>query len=87
MTEVGNTVYSAVNDMIDELKKANETYPLFSSGHEGYGVMAEEFQELFEEIRKKQPDKQRLFEEAVQLGAMCIKFIMSMENWELPRGG
>ena len=69
----GNYTQDITAVMIQELDKANKKYPLFSSAHEGYGVMAEEFQELFEEIRKKEPDKQRMYEEAIQLGAMCIK--------------
>ncbi|OCZ54326.1 hypothetical protein [Dehalobacter sp. TeCB1] len=67
--------------MAGELIDANEKYPLFASAHEGYGVMAEEFQELFDEIRKKKPDYKAMHDEAIQLGAMCMKFILSMEGW------
>ena len=44
-------------------------------------VMLEELDELFEEIRQKYPDKERLREEAIQVGAMAMKFIMSIDHW------
>ncbi|MDR3539585.1 MAG: hypothetical protein P4L69_01245 [Desulfosporosinus sp.] len=68
--------------LIEELKRANKIYGTsFVSPHEGYAVMLEELDELFEEIRKKRPDKERLREEAIQVGAMVMKFIMSIDHW------
>ncbi len=68
--------------LIEELKRANHTYGTrFASPHEGYAVMLEELDELFEEIRQKRPNKERLREETIQIGAMAIKFIMSLEDW------
>ena len=68
--------------MLEELEHANKIHGTsFASPHEGYAVMLEEMDELFEEIRKKHPDKDRLRDEAIQIGAMAIKFIQSLENW------
>ena len=67
--------------LLDELDRANNIYgERFSSPHEGYVVMLEELDELFEEIRQKRPDKERLREQAIQIGAMAIKFILSLEK-------
>ncbi|SPF40773.1 conserved hypothetical protein [Candidatus Desulfosporosinus infrequens] len=67
--------------LISELERANKIYGTsFASPHEGYAVMLEEMEELFEEIRQKRPDKERLREEAIQVGAMAIKFILSLEK-------
>lgn len=63
--------------IVDELSRANKVYKPFSSAHEGYAVMLEEMDELFDEIRKKRPDKSRMQDEAIQVGAMAIKFIQS----------
>jgi hypothetical protein len=60
-----------------ELTRANVMYPQFNSTHEGYAVLHEELDELWDEIKKKQPDKTRMREEATQVGAMAIKFILS----------
>ncbi|MDR3586289.1 MAG: hypothetical protein P4L59_13365 [Desulfosporosinus sp.] len=68
--------------LIKELRRANRIYGTsFASSHEGYAVMLEELDELFEEIRQKHPDKERLREEAIQVGAMAMKFIMSIDHW------
>lgn len=70
-------------DMENELRSSMDKYPLFNSAHEGYAVILEELDELWDEIKKKQPDEKRLREEAIQVGAMAMKFILSMENdWE-----
>lgn len=67
--------------MIKELARANHIHAkTFNSPHEGYAVMLEEMDELFDEIRKKRPDNVRMLEEAVQVGAMAIKFIQSLEK-------
>ena len=63
--------------MVDELGRANKVYKPFNSAHEGYAVMLEEMDELFDEIRKKRPDKNLMQDEAIQVGAMAIKFIQS----------
>ena len=45
MSEMRHLIAQA-SEMIDAaLKQANETYPLFHSLHEGYGVMKEEVEE------------------------------------------
>lgn len=68
--------------MVEELERANHMNGTsFSSPHEGYAVILEEMDELFEEIKKKHPDKDRLRDEAIQIGAMVIKFVQSLENW------
>lgn len=70
-----------VSFMVEELEKANRIYGTsFASPHEGYAVILEELDELFEEIRQKHPDPVRMREEAIQVGAMAIKFIISLEK-------
>ena len=69
--------YDTVFLMLVELTRANKMYPQFHSPHEGYAVLLEEMDELWDEIKKKQPDKTRMLEEAIQVGAMAIKFIKS----------
>ena len=67
--------------MLDELERANKIYGTsFASPHEGYAVLLEELDELWDEIKKKRPDKERMREEAIQVGAMAIKFIASIEK-------
>ncbi len=70
--------------LVEELERANSIYGTsFNSPHEGYAVMLEEMDELWAEIKKKEPDKERMRAEAIQVGAMAIKFLMSIEEWPL----
>lgn len=46
----------------------------FNSYHEGKAVIEEEFEELWEEIKKKNPDKAKLKAEVLQVGAMALRF-------------
>ncbi len=45
------------------------------SYHEGYAVLKEELEELWDEIKKREPDNDKLFKEAIQVGAMALAFI------------
>lgn len=59
-------------------------YPLFNSCHEGYAVILEELDELWDEVKKCKHDAKNLKAEALQVAAMAIKFIISLENdWKL----
>lgn len=62
-----------------ELESAMKKFPLFNSSHEGYAVMLEEMDELWHEIKfNKNPQSMvNQKNEAVQIGAMAVKFLMS----------
>lgn len=73
---------SNIRDILDlileEYIRATSKFPRpFSSGHEGYGVIKEELDELWDEI-KQDGGKQRKKEEAVQLAAMAVRFIAEL---------
>lgn len=63
--------------MATEALSASLRFGRFNSAHEGYGVLLEEFEELWDEIKKKREDRdpQRLRREAIHVGAMAIRFI------------
>ena len=61
--------------MAIEVKRARQIYPKFNSTHEGYAVMLEEIDELWDEIKQKKSSPAKLREEAIQVGAMAIRFI------------
>ena len=49
------------------------------STHEGYAVIKEELDELWDEVKKKHPDPKRLLAEAIQIGAMAIAFAVEVK--------
>lgn len=67
-----------------ELIRARQKFPPMASAHEGYGVIAEEFDELWEIIKQKQTERDytALRKEAVQLGAMVLAFLVEIADAE-----
>lgn len=60
-----------------EARKHGDTY---ASLHEGYGVLAEEVDELFDEIKLKAACRaqDRLIKEASQVAAVAMKIILTV---------
>lgn len=74
----------AFDDVEAELKRALEKFPSFNSGHEGWAVIKEELDELFERVRLKQstPDRDQLmYGEAMQVAAMAIRFMIEIPEF------
>jgi len=74
----------AFSEVADELVKARDKFPSFNSRHEGYAVLKEEVDELWEEIKNNTPAGTNpvetvplsLQKEAVQTAAMALRFLM-----------
>ncbi|WP_128000368.1 hypothetical protein [Piscinibacter defluvii] len=60
-----------------EVLRAIERYPAFNSSHEGYAVIAEELDELWDDVKRNFPQGAR--EEAIQVAAMGVRFIMDVK--------
>jgi len=60
-----------------EYLDAKDKFPPFNSFHEGYAVIREELDELWDEIKGGQ-DKQRMRAEAMQVGAMAMRFMIDL---------
>lgn len=52
---------------------ATEKFGSFASAHEGYAVILEELDELWQEVKHGTRERQR--EEAVQVAAMALRFL------------
>lgn len=74
-----NPVVRAVLDILAEYHRATSQHARFNSAHEGFAVIDEERDELWDEV-KTNPKKNalrglRMREEAIQLAAMALRFI------------
>lgn len=76
------TKEEAIAQVTFELNKAIETYPRFNSAHEGYAVLLEEVDELWDEVRVKQGSRDivAMRAEAVQVAAMALRFLVDVSD-------
>ena len=69
-----------IKDILDEYLFATNKYSAFNSANEGYAVIKEEVDELWDIIKKKQSERNynNLRKEAIQIAAMAIRFIVDI---------
>lgn len=76
-----DTEHAIVSYVLGELHKAQDKFPAFHSGHEGYSVILEEVDELWTEVKSNQstPGRtERMKKEAIQVAAMAIRFLLDL---------
>jgi hypothetical protein len=72
----------AAHEMLHKLAKAVGVWPPMNSAHEGYGVLLEEVQELFDEVRLKQSKRtvEAMRAECLDVAAMAIRMAVEVCN-------
>jgi hypothetical protein len=65
-------------EVATELTRATEIYGPIVSAHEGYAIILEELDELKAEIWKKNKDPYKMQEEAIQIAAMAMRFVIDI---------
>lgn len=78
-------VVQTVNEMQKELFRATEKFGKFNSAHEGWAVLKEEVDELVKVMDKmwehvKSDDYKAAEEEAIQIGAMVLRFVHDLRR-------
>lgn len=68
----------AVELVTQEFRSATEKHGSFNSAHEGYAVLLEEVDELWDEVKKKTKKRssEKLRNEAKQCAAMALRFMV-----------
>ena len=70
---------SVTNDFLarvaDELARARKKHPPMHSHHEAYAVLLEELAEVWDEVRRQQPDVSCIVDELTQVAAMCNRWV------------
>ena len=63
-----------------EVETAVVNWPQFNSAHEGYGVLKEEVDELWDcvKVKQKNRDLLKMKLEAIQVAAMAIRFAVEV---------
>ena len=75
-----NRIVEAFREVEAEYHEASANFPPFNSAHEGYAVILEEVRELEKEVfkNKKRRDVGKMREEAIQVGAMALRFVVDV---------
>ncbi len=60
-----------------EYRRAKEIFPPFNSAHEGFAVLKEEVDELWQEVKHGE-NPADLKAEAIQVGAMAMRFLVDV---------
>lgn len=64
--------------VVEELQRARRKFGDFHNGHEGYAVIREELDELWDEV--KADNIPAAVEEALQVAAMAIRFAADLQG-------
>jgi len=70
--------WTVAREMQGELHRAQEAFPPIASPHEGYAVILEELDELWEAVKANRVET--AIEEAVQVGAMAMRFVLDLRH-------
>lgn len=70
------------DDVAEEFFAATRLFGPFHSAHEAYGILLEEVDELWDEIKAKQGSREpeKIRKEAIQVAAMAIRLIHDICN-------
>jgi hypothetical protein len=76
----GYQIGIVVIDARNELYFAVDKFAPFNSAHEGFAVLKEEVDELWDEVKAKQGacDVAKMRKEAVQVAAMAMRFVLDV---------
>ena len=73
----------AVSLVVSEFARAEAKHKPFNSHHEGYAVIQEEVDELWDDVKADR--KEAALKEAVQVAAMGLRFIVNLSPVEKPQ--
>ncbi len=68
-----------------QLAKAEQKHAPMHGPHEGYAVILEELDELWDEIKRQQIDQAAMRKEALHVAAMALRFVKDLCDREIRR--
>lgn len=71
-------VDAIADDVCHELVRAMEKFAPMHSGHEGYAVILEELDELWELVKANKPRSEEARTEAIHIAAMAMRYVYDL---------
>lgn len=73
---------------VGEIARVRAKYKPFNSAHEAYGVLAEEVDEFWDEVKKRRTlrSPERMREELIQIAAVAIRAVVDLCTPAVPAG-
>lgn len=83
ITDTANVAFDVLLDVMHELCEARQHFPAMRSAHEGFAILKEEVDELWEEVRNKSLSRTStnlvaMRREAIQVAAMAIRLVVDI---------
>ena len=72
-----NEIFNLIQE---EMRRSIDIWGPFKGFHEAYAVIQEEVDELWDEIKKRDRDKDKIEREAVQVAAMAVKLALTAKE-------
>ena len=70
--------FQIINECGFELEKAIRKHGPMHVPHEGYAVILEELDELWDEVKRQKIDRAAMRKEALQVAAMAMRFLLDV---------
>jgi len=74
---------TVVDDIWAELLRARQEHHTFTTYHHGAAVIREEYEELWEQVKKKKWNKEAMRKEAIQVATTAIRFVVDLIDNEV----
>lgn len=81
------TIHEVLAAVRAEVERASQMWPPFNSAHEGFAVLHEEVDELWDHVKvnQKRRDLAAMRKEAIQAAAMAVRFALEVCDEERGR--
>ena len=71
-------IWEIAQEVVEEVESASQKFPKFNSAHEGFAILKEEVDELWDEVKKQDTNSEAMRKEACQCAAMAMRFIKDL---------
>lgn len=77
-----NDIERTALEVCKEVEEATKAWPKFNSAHEGFAVLKEEVDELWDHVKTNQKRRniEEMRKEAIQVAAMALRFSVEICN-------